>query len=482
MTAASINAGAQAPQKVYDIYPGILGSDPMYTTVYNGKLYFAAEEDTNGRELWVYDGVDTPSLVDDIVPGTTGSIPVAYNRKWAVLNGKLYFSANIDPYGTELMVYDGVNPPAMAAEIYPGANSSSPRDFVVIGDSMYFSATTSVNGNELFTYDGTGQPVLHEINLGAGSSTPQWFTELNGKVYFSASNGTSGAELFVYDRATSNIGLVADIEAGSGSSTPTKMVRLDNKLYFTASTANYGTELYSYDGTAAMRVTDVATGAVSGAYGMPVAYNGMIYFNGSTNGLEYQLYRYDPSNGAASLVHTINTMGSAGIANFTLYANKLYFRATNGFQGSELWSHDGTTTAMVFDLSPGPGSSDISDLAVFNNKLYFNGTTGGVDYELYSFDITTGIQSIKLNGSVLVMPNPTTGDATLQLSLQSPHTLSVQVTDVTGRLIWQSAMTAYHTGNSNINLPVAAQSTGIYFYRVMDNKGIVLAAGKLQKL
>ncbi len=43
------------PSMVADIYSG--GSSfPMYLTVFNNQLYFRAEDGSNGRELWVYDG------------------------------------------------------------------------------------------------------------------------------------------------------------------------------------------------------------------------------------------------------------------------------------------------------------------------------------------------------------------------------------------------------------------------------------------
>ena len=38
--------------------------------VFNNELYFEANDGTNGNELWKYDGVNAPSMVADIRPGS----------------------------------------------------------------------------------------------------------------------------------------------------------------------------------------------------------------------------------------------------------------------------------------------------------------------------------------------------------------------------------------------------------------------------
>ncbi len=71
--------------------------------------------------------------------------------------------------------------------------------------------------------------------------------------------------------------------------------------------------------------------------------------------------------------------------------NKLYFPATDGTRGIELWSYDGGSPAkMVYDLSPGAyGGTQFGprSMAPFNGKLFYSGgnsSTTGI--ELASYD------------------------------------------------------------------------------------------------
>ena len=58
--------------------------------MFNNALYFEATDGNNGHELWKYDGVNTPSMVADIYPGSGSSIPYGF----IVFNNDLYFAAN----------------------------------------------------------------------------------------------------------------------------------------------------------------------------------------------------------------------------------------------------------------------------------------------------------------------------------------------------------------------------------------------------
>jgi ELWxxDGT repeat protein len=485
---ASVNTLAQTPQLVIDVNPGLTSATPLMLTVFNGKLYFSATDPTYGRELFVYNGVNTPSMVYNLYPGNPGGLDNLIGTNAVAWNNKLYFSGSDGSSGGfgELMSYDGTNPPSLEQDINPGAPAGAPSRFVSYNDKLYFCAINAGSGYEFYKYDGVNTPAMIDLNVGLGSgmSSVVMPVEYNGKIYFSGDNGTTGKEPYQYDPSNNTITLVEDINAAAANSSPSGFTVYNNKLYFTAYSGIYGRELYSYDGTNTLRLTDVATGLANGVQDNHViGYNGYIYFSGTITGSDAQLYKYDPSNNTTSLVYNINPTGSANITNFILYANKIYFGANDGTSGNELWMHDGNTTSMVYDLNPGSaGTTTFDRMVIYNNALYYTTNDGITGSELYSLtDPAAGIKSVWLNGNISIAPNPTSGDATLQFSLKQENKLSIQITDATGKLVYEKENTRYPAGNTDVIIPLSGQAASLYFYNVKDNTGKVMASGKIQK-
>jgi ELWxxDGT repeat protein len=482
--ALAFSTQAQTPQLVYDINPGspTNSSRPTQLISFNGKLYFAADS-LNGpeKEMWSYTGSGTPVKEFDQYTGVNVELSSPnLNQQMVVFNNKLYFSGKNDPAnGYELMVYDGTNPPALAADIIGGSTSSLPGEFLSFNNKLYFTAgAAGIQNAELYIYDGTNPPVMYDINPGVNSSNPYQYTELNGKIYFCATTPSTGYELFAYNPNTNQVALAAEIAAGTGGGNLSNIIRYNNKIYFTANDPTYGYELYSFDGISATRLTDLAPGNLGGAFQLLGVYNNELYFPGTDNGTDNHLYKYNAVTGITTLADNVAPAYEKGI----IYAGKLYFVANDGVHGNELWVHDGINTSMIADLMPGNGAGVIANtLCLHNNALYFSGINGVTGLELYSFKDPLSIQNTKLNGEITLSPNPTTNNATLKLSLQTPNELSIIITDVTGKLVWEKAATNYTQGNTNILLPIENNASGIYFYNVKDNTGSVMSSGKLVK-
>lgn len=83
-----------------DINPNGAGY-PEYLTEYNGKLYFTANDSTNGRELWESDGNQAGTVKIQPAVAPNNNLLNGYPN-FTELNGSLYFSANFDGNGREL--------------------------------------------------------------------------------------------------------------------------------------------------------------------------------------------------------------------------------------------------------------------------------------------------------------------------------------------------------------------------------------------
>lgn len=215
----------------------------------------------------------------------------------------------------------------------------------------------------MFNCEVNSQIMLNDINPGSAYSSPFNVTNLNGTICFGAYDIVNGGELWKTDGTTSGTVLIKDIKSGSGNSIATtggmSFVNSNGTLFFTADDGINGTELWKSDGTAAgtMMVKDIRPG-MTGSFP-----------NGS-----------NPNN-------------------FLDINGTLFFSATDGINGSELWKSDGTAagTVMVKDIVPGPNGSGPQYLANLNGLLYFG--TGNGSHELWQSDGTTA-------GTVLVKAFP----------------------------------------------------------------------------
>jgi ELWxxDGT repeat protein len=190
--------GIDPPTLVADINPGPGSSDPQLDDVakiYKGELYFAAEHES-GLALWKYDGSQHPILVHDNI----GSLNWYYDEELEVFNEKLYFNAKQDDNSYGIWMYDGENPP----EVFITVNMS--WSMKAVNNTLYFSGDRNDGrGQELWKYNGVDEPVrLTDINPGTGDSSPAGFTLFNDKVYFSAYKGdpwyvNPPRGLYVYD-------------------------------------------------------------------------------------------------------------------------------------------------------------------------------------------------------------------------------------------------------------------------------------------
>ena len=75
------------------------------------------------------------------------------------------------------------------------------------------------------------------------------------------------------------------------------------------------------------------------------------------------------------------------------------------------------------------------------------------------------VQGVSTDAAIAVVPNPSGNQASLQLSLNQAQTLQVVVTDMTGKLVWQTNSNMDKGANS-IALPASTLANGVYMINV----------------
>lgn len=382
LASVTTTASADEPLLVADIAPGNEHSIPTWLpsderfTEFEGSVYFGAVDDAHGPEVWRYDGEEV-SLLADIRPGSAGSNPVRgltrVPRSFAVFDGALYFAADDGVHGTELWRFDG-NATTRVGDLNPGEADATPQDLAVYGEALYFSADDGIHGAELWRLDaGSDQPVLVADIHPTSLSLPSELTVFGDALYFRARDAAHGTELWRYTEAA-GASMVHDLYPGLHSSSPGSFAILDGVLYFGAT--NGSRDLWSYDDVHAPSL--VADFAYRGASPHKlIAWDGALYFSNQDGEHGHELWTWDAALGARMLVD-INPSGASSPGFFTLFQDVLYFRASEPVSGGQLWRYDRRgppTLAMSSD------SGNPRYVTVFDGSLVYAASYSGYGIE-----------------------------------------------------------------------------------------------------
>ncbi|MDB6072869.1 MAG: Flagellar hook-length control protein FliK [Verrucomicrobiaceae bacterium] len=411
---------------VKDIWPGNLGSNPLILGVINTFVFFAANDGVHGTELWKSDGSEAGTvMVKDIWPGHDGGNPLyGINHQ-----GLLFFTAQNYDRNYELWKSDGTEAGTVMVQdiqfnsVNPG---SGPGKFISAGTTLFFTADTDAYGTELWKTDATGSGItlVKDIIPGSSGSGFQGAVAIGSTVYFGSRDNTHGFELWKSDGTDAGTVMVKDIRPGSEGGGPGEIVVMNGVLYFKASSQFYNYELWKSDGTEAGTVTVKeiwpGAGAFQGSdpFGFKVVNGNQLYFfaNDGTSGIE--LWKSDGSAAGTVMVKDIwpginigarvNDPGSAPPMLESI-GTTVFFYATDGVFGGELWKTDGTGpgTVRLTDLAPGAGNAGIREMKVIGTSLYFSAVDPGGGTEPYISNSTGSTIGILKNiGSGTASSNP----------------------------------------------------------------------------
>ncbi len=350
-------------------------------TAVGGRVVLFAQNGTQGVEPWGSDGTDAGTvLLADVVPGVDGSYGFpggGGSRIFAGTAGKLFLTA-LGPDGWELWGSDGT--PAGTSEIQP-IDTQTPSLALA-----FESELLDLNGTLLFTPFDAGVSALWKSDGTSAGTLPvgqvpdtRRFTRLNGKAFFLqqldvwASDGTdAGTGVFYHDATTS----------------ATSLTRWGNRLDFVVfgnSGNQTNVQLWQSDGGAntSLVKTIVPESFPSEDPRFAPTDNDLFFtLNGSLAG---DLWRTD---GTAAGTVPVTVPGAAA----TLFApgallgvsSRLFFTAHGS---TELWTSDGTPAGTV-KLGTFQAIQETFGLAALGGRLLFAADDGAHGLEPWTTDGT----------------------------------------------------------------------------------------------
>ena len=463
---------------VQDIYAGSNYSYPSNFTDYNGTLYFSAFSSSGNCELWKTDGTGGGTMqVKDFNPLASG-LQVSNTGILGIYNGQLIIAANDGTNGAELWKSDGTSGgTTLIKDINPGSNSSEISGGIIYNGLYYFAANNGSSGIELWVTDGTngGTQLVKDINNGTFYSYLSGFFPFGNKFYFTAYTNSSGRELWVSDGTAGGTSMLVDATFGTSNTPPAYITPNGSYFFFFA---EGGQELWKSDGTpgGTTMIGNVCTyPCYSYSYhAAPVLHNGQLYFQ--SNGDVYS------SDGNSIIqVNALNLAPGFTTAP-TAFAGTnlgLLVALDNQADGNECWLYNGSTATLLGNIAPHAMGSYARYFFPYNNSVLMEAYSITTDFELYKIDnitVTSGLDNIGAAtttiGHLQVYPVPAGESVTIRFDAAGYLAQQLDIYDLQGRLCTSKQLNDEATFNTNISELIS----GIYIFKVTDQHGEIHTA------
>ncbi len=347
------NGTASGTYVVKEVQPVVEAVRFLGGVVRNGVLYFAAENPQGGDGIELYRSEGTSSsteLLKEIYPGAGSSNP----RFFTLYKDEVYFVANTELYGAQIWKTDGT--PDGTVQV---SNIGSNENFTSIIDELSYNAPTnlllfvgyhSCCGMELWKSNGTseGTQLVKDINPGSANAFLPPYAggykltrDPNGPFLFNARTAMNGSEPWVSDGTESGTKMLRNISS-NGDSFSTDFVHASGFSFFLASPGPSGAKLWRTNGTPEA-TTEVFLDPSPSFPNVPkslVSGNGIVYFRYPQSSLE-ELWRTDTGFTLGFPLTTINPTSRAEIQGVTTLGKYAFFSAYNEEVGQEIWRTTG---------------------------------------------------------------------------------------------------------------------------------------------
>ncbi len=377
---------------VMDIWPGQSSSNPRTLTATAGRIFFIAESEQRGPELWSSDG--TAAGTRRLSPA--GKRTFTEPRLLTASGNGICFVAD-GPGGAYLWKSDGrPKGTVMLKKIADTEASYGVKQFTPLANRLLFCGSDGKHGSELWTSNGTPRGTRILANIATGTKDgynpfdEQPMATIGDQVYFRADDGIHGEELWETDGTAKGTHLVQDLVPGKVGGEPRQLTTVGDSVFFVGYDPENQDVLWKTGNTksSTRKVIDLRGDEFSSHIEEPTAFAGQLFFTGQQVNTD-ELWASDGTPAGTSKLQP----GGVPViwpSFITELGGELYFAANLGGPGSgeELWHSDGTAagTAMLKDLRPGPLGSSPSFLVRAGSRIFFRAFTDFSGIQLWKTD------------------------------------------------------------------------------------------------
>jgi len=417
--------------------------------------------------------------------GTNGTMGCMYSDS---ISHCLYMGGGFNNSGTDTMhhccYWNDSTYCSMSMMGHNGTNDSV-WCFVRLNTDLYvggnFTQAGGVSANHIARWDGTN---WYAVGSGFNSSVRS-LSVYNNELYAGGDFTASGSNAINYLGKWNGTNWV-QVSTGTNGSVRAMAV-MNNALFiggdFTIAGGVTVNHITKWDGTNFFAVANGFSNTMMGGscsvFSLAV-YNGQLYcggvFNHSGTTSMQHLAMWNGSNWS-SFGDVGSGMMSDMVCCMSVYDSSLYiggnFSTCNSSTSNNLACWNGSTWSTI-----GTGmNGTVRTMAVFNSKLYIGGSftsaSGTSVSNIASYSRSTAVQQINVkNISLSIYPNPVTDFVQFSWSNANASAITLIISDMLGRNIFQQNLGTIDAGIHKQNLPVNELSEGIYFLTLNsgDNK------------
>ena len=344
---------------VCDIAPRLYQSGgPQHLTCVRGRLVFAANDGTTGRELWSLDPTTSKcTLLKDFRAGPVWSHP---RRFFVGAGGRLLLVCDDDKIGSEPWTSDGTRVGTVPlGDLLPGTVtfSSNPRNITSALGLAFFRVST-----RLWRTDGTETGTFALPRFGINNDFRTGL-EIGDQFLFSGDN-----LLYATDGSDAEPRL---LKTFAGTAQLQEFVDFRGRLLFFESNS-VSSGVWISDGSRAGTIQ-----LVSGLSDeeIRIVRAGRFAYLHLVKGCCIELWRTDGTpSGTIKLLGPFQDLPLKKPDNYVVLGDRVLFTAWESSSGRELWVSDGSVvgTKLLRDVRPGPLSSDARPIVSFSDRVWIS--------------------------------------------------------------------------------------------------------------